>query len=92
MRIDAEGYALLRNRQGHCVFFNSQERRCDVYSFRPSGCRVYPVVFDEDRGVVVDFICHAQGSISEAEKARRGKCVIKLLRKIDAQTQARKLK
>jgi uncharacterized protein len=93
MRIDEEGYALLRNRQGHCVFYNSQERQCDVYAFRPAGCRVYPVVFDEEKGVViVDFICHAQGSISEDEQARRGKCVIKLLEKIDAQAKARRSK
>ena len=92
LRIDEEGYALLRNRQGHCVFYNSQERRCEVYAFRPAGCRVYPVVFDEESGVIVDFICHAQGSISEHEKARRGKSVIKLLEKIDAQAQVRRSK
>jgi len=92
VRIDAEGYALLRNRQGHCVFYNIQERRCEVYAFRPAGCRVYPVVFDEESGVIVDFICHALGSISEDEKARRGKCVIRLLEKIDAQANARRSK
>jgi uncharacterized protein len=88
-RFDKEGYALLRNRQGCCVFYNVVERRCDVYVFRPSGCRVYPVIYDEDHGVVVDSICHAQGTITELEKARKGKRVLKLLERIDAEASGR---
>jgi Fe-S-cluster containining protein len=89
VRFDREGYALLRNRQGHCVFYDSEKRRCTVYAFRPSGCRVYPVILDEENGVVVDSICHAQGTISEVEKMQRGKRVVKLLEKIDQETQER---
>lgn len=90
VRFDGEGYALLRNRQGHCVFYNPKEKLCDVYGFRPSGCRVYPIIFDEENGVIVDFICHAQESISKQEKARRGKQVTELLEKIDGEVQKRK--
>ena len=89
VRFDKEGYALLRNHQGHCVFYNANERRCDVYAFRPSGCRVYPVILDEDRGIVVDEICHAQTTISEEEKRIRGKRVINLLKKIDSEAKNR---
>jgi Fe-S-cluster containining protein len=89
VRGDKEGYALLRNRQGHCVFYNDEERRCDVYAFRPSGCRVYPVIYDEDHGVVVDSICHAQETITTHEKARKGKRVLKLLEQIDSEAQSR---
>jgi len=89
VRFDKEGYALLRNRQGCCVFYNTAELRCDVYATRPSGCRVYPVIFDEDKGVVIDQICHAQASISEEEKAKRGKRVINLLKKIDSEAKNR---
>jgi uncharacterized protein len=92
VRFDKEGYALLRNHQGHCVFYNTQERRCEVYAFRPSGCRVYPVIYDEDHGVVVDSICHAQGTITEHEKARKGKRVFKLLEQIDSEAKSRRSK
>jgi uncharacterized protein len=91
-RFDAEGYVLLRNHQGHCVFYSQADRQCAVYAFRPSGCRVYPVIFDEENGVVVDSICHAQNSIAEDEKMRRGKRVVKLLEKIDAEAQTRRSK
>jgi Fe-S-cluster containining protein len=90
VRFDSEGYALLRNRQGHCVFYNVQERRCDIYSQRPSGCRVYPVIYDEENGVVVDSICHAQETITGAEKERKGKRVVKILEKIDKEAQTRR--
>jgi len=92
VRFDAEGYALLRNRQGCCVFYNTKKRRCEVYAYRPLGCRVYPVILDEELGIVVDHICHAQTTISEEEKARRGKRVLRLLKKIDMEAQSRRTK
>jgi uncharacterized protein len=92
VRFDTEGYALLRNRQGHCVFYNVQEGRCDVYGSRPSGCRVYPVISDEEKGIIVDSICRAQATISEQEKAKRGKRVVRLLEKIDGEAQSRRSK
>jgi hypothetical protein len=88
-RFDSEGYAILRNRQGCCVFYNTAKRRCDVYAFRPSGCRVYPVIQDEEKGIIVDSICPAQGSIDLSEKDRRGKRVLKLLEKIDHEARSR---
>jgi len=90
VRFDKDGYALLRNRQGCCVFYNSKDRCCDVYVFRPSGCRVYPVIYDEDNGIVLDSICRAQGTITEQEKVRRGKLVLKLLEKIDREAKIRR--
>ena len=89
VRFDKEGYALLRNRQGCCVFYNTQDRCCEVHAFRPSGCRVYPVIYDEEQGVVVDSICRAQGTITEQEKARIGKRVLKLLEQLDKEAQSR---
>ena len=92
VRFDRERYALLRNRQGHCVFYNAQERRCYIYAYRPSGCRVYPVVYDEEKGITIDSICHYQQTISEREKVRKGKRVLKLLDKIDCEAQSRRFK
>jgi len=90
VRFDGERYAYLRNRQGCCVFYNSAERRCTVYAFRPSGCRVYPVIYDEENGIVVDSICHAQETITEQDRERKGKRVLHLLRTIDREAKKRK--
>ena len=90
VRFDKDRYALLRNRQGYCVFYNTQEHRCEVYSSRPSGCRVYPVILDEEKGIVVDSICRAKETISKSEKSRRGRRVVMLLEQIDEESQARR--
>ncbi len=92
VRFDPDGYALLRNRQGCCTFYDTKERKCNVYAARPAGCRVYPVILDEELGIVVDQICHAQTTISEQEKKRRGERVLKLLNKIDSEAKTRKEK
>jgi uncharacterized protein len=89
VRFDKDSYAILRNRQGYCVFYNVKESQCDVYADRPAGCQVYPVILDEDNGIIIDDICCAQRTISKQEKARKGKQVIKLLEKIDQEAQAR---
>ena len=89
VRFDRAGYAKLRNRQGHCVFYDVEKRRCKVHGDRPLGCRLYPVIYDEAKGIVVDSICHAQSTVSEKQKAKRGKKVLKLLGKIDAEAKKR---
>ena len=50
------------------------------------GCRVYPVIVDEDKGVVLDNLCPEIGSISEKEKRLKGQVVMKLLEKIESNT------
>jgi Fe-S-cluster containining protein len=41
----------LRNRFGRCTFLS--EDGCKIYSHRPEGCRIYPLVYDEDAGKAV---------------------------------------
>ncbi len=89
---DKQGYAVLKNRDGYCVFYDLKGRRCSVYSDRPSGCRVYPVILDEEKGVVFDDICGSCASISLKEKKVKGKKVIKLLEKIDSEAENRRSK
>jgi len=79
---DREGYPTLRNRQGHCVFYDSEKSRCRVYKDRPLGCRLYPVIYDELKGIIVDNICHTKNKITEKEIERKGKKVVKLIKKI----------
>jgi Fe-S-cluster containining protein len=46
----------LRNSNGRCVFLGDDG--CMIYSFRPEGCRLYPLVYDENYGkVVVHELC-----------------------------------
>ena len=46
----------LKNSNGRCVFLG--ENGCRIYSFRPEGCRLYPLVYNEHlRKVVVHDLC-----------------------------------
>jgi Fe-S-cluster containining protein len=89
-RLDKAGYAKLRNRQGYCVFYNVEARCCTAYRARPSGCRVYPVIYDEDKGIVADTFCTGHETVTEQDKRRRGKRVISLLEKIDCEAHNRR--
>jgi len=84
-RFDKQGYATLKNREGYCVFYDLKTRRCSVYHNRPSGCRVYPVIVDEEKGIVLDAICEARSTISDTEKQLKGRRVVKLLEDIDSE-------
>jgi uncharacterized protein len=90
VRFDPKGYALLKNRQGHCVFYNETEKCCNVYEARPLGCQLYPVIYDEEIGIVLDSICLAQNTIDEDEKAKKGKRVTELLDYIDREANKRR--
>jgi len=82
-KYNRQGYAQLKNREGYCVFYNAEKRECEIYVDRPEGCRVYPVILDEEKGIVLDDICDSRNTISELEKTVKGKRVIKLLERID---------
>lgn len=85
-----EGYITLRNLKGHCVFFDVKNIKCKVYSDRPLGCRLYPIIFDERKGVIVDKLCPAHMSWTENNKKTKGKKVIRLLKKIDREAKQRR--
>jgi len=82
---DKHGYAQLRNREGYCFFYDRLNHQCSVYVERPSGCRVYPVILDEDKGIILDSICESGKSITQSEKNLKGKRVIRLLEIIDSE-------
>ena len=89
LRYDKACYAQLRNRNGYCVFYDLDKRQCSVYADKPSGCSVYPVILDEEKGIVIDDICPAKETITNEEKEAKGKEVIKLLEKIDNEAKCR---
>jgi Fe-S-cluster containining protein len=88
---DSEGYATLRNYRGYCVFYDTEKAQCKVRTHRPLGCRIYPVIYDENKGIMVDSICPSRGSVTEKQKTKRGKKVLKLLETIDAEAKNRRL-
>jgi len=73
----------LMNVDGWCVFYSPAERNCRVYKNRPLGCRLYPVVYSDDEGVMVDELCPMGHSVSKREFRTKGSVLRKLLRKID---------
>ncbi len=86
---DKYGYAQLRNREGYCFFYDRLNHKCSVYNDRPAGCRVYPVILDEDIGIILDNICESRKSITQSEKNLNGKRVIRLLEIIDSEAHER---
>jgi hypothetical protein len=40
--VEFRGFKFLRNNNGRCVFHNGEQ--CTIYSNRPLGCRLYPVM------------------------------------------------
>ena len=89
LKIDKDGYAQLRNRNGYCVFYDLEKHQCSIYFDKPSGCGVYPVILDEDIGIIVDDICPEKDAITFEEKHEKGRVVIKLLEIIDAEAEGR---
>jgi uncharacterized protein len=89
VQYDRQGYAQLKNRDGYCIFYDLKNRQCSVYVDRPAGCRVYPVILDEEVGIILDEICESRNSITLSEKKLKGKRVIALLKVIDAEAMTR---
>ena len=64
------GERRLRNRGGKCFFLTDEG--CKVYDDRPTGCRSYPLVFDEEGEVIVDPECvHSSQFEVDDEAAER---------------------
>ena len=89
IRYDRHGFARLRNSRGLCIFYNVEKRRCKIYGRRPSGCRIYPVIYSEKEGIVVDELCPMKDTISILELRTKGKKVMKLLQVIDSEATSR---
>ena len=85
VRQDRHGFIRLRNHHGFCVFYNVERCRCIIYKHRPLGCRIYPVIYSEQEGIIVDDICAMINTVSKIELERKGRKLISLLQKIDAE-------
>ncbi|MGQ9625045.1 MAG: YkgJ family cysteine cluster protein [Candidatus Bathycorpusculaceae bacterium] len=91
VRYDRQAFAKLRNRHGHCVFYDFNKDLCKVYKYRPLGCRVYPIIYNEEKGVDVDDLCPMKDTVSKQELKRKSVKVMRLLHKIDEEAKKRRL-
>jgi Fe-S-cluster containining protein len=76
------GFYRLININGKCVFLEPSNE-CLVYEDRPAGCRGYPLVYDEERGVVLDEECPLASSVSCVDLVRGVDLVRVVLREIE---------
>ena len=54
--MESNGFITLRNERHRCVFHDGVG--CTIYQVRPTGCRLYPVVFAEYSGrATLDSLC-----------------------------------
>jgi len=68
--VEFRGFRKLRNYNGRCIFHDGEQ--CTIYPSRPSGCRLYPVIFDEDLNhPVMDSLCPFRAEFPLSSKARR---------------------
>jgi Fe-S-cluster containining protein len=69
--VESDGFKMLRNSSGGgCVFHDGKQ--CTIYSNRPAGCRLYPIIFDEDLNhPVKDGLCPYADEFDLTLKAKR---------------------
>jgi Fe-S-cluster containining protein len=60
---ELNGWLQLKNSQGRCVFHTGD--RCSIYQYRPEGCTLYPVVYDNDNHcAILDRECPQRQTFS----------------------------
>mgnify|MGYP000132521352 CR=1 FL=1 len=74
-----DGFYRLRNIDGHCIFLNIETGKCKIYSYRPIGCRVYPVIYDLNKGFILDTDCPAINTVTGREFLYKVRLLSKLL-------------
>jgi len=57
------GFYRLVNINGKCIFLKPGNY-CAIYEYRPLGCRAYPLIYDEERGVILDSECPLASSVN----------------------------
>jgi len=62
-----------------CYFYDPEEKKCQVYEYRPLGCFIYPVIYSNDEGVITDEICPMRYTISKRELKMKGQILLKHL-------------
>ena len=73
MRLSEEVYGTEWSDDGHCPYL--EQSKCSIYSVRPLGCRMFPVV-QTQRGDIVLIHCPLRSQLSDQEISRRKKLLM----------------
>ncbi|MHB8566742.1 MAG: YkgJ family cysteine cluster protein [Nitrososphaerales archaeon] len=67
----SKGFKVLKNSsEGRCVFHDGKQ--CTIYENRPAGCKLYPIIFDEDLSLPVrDELCPYRNEFGLSAKAKK---------------------
>ena len=77
--INKDGWLHLKNYDGKCVFNDGNQ--CVVYEKRPEGCKLYPIIYDEEKNcAILDEDCpHGnEFRISKIELTKLRSLIIRL--------------
>jgi Fe-S-cluster containining protein len=85
VHVNKKSYAQLRNKKGTCIFYDIQKSECRVYRRRPTGCRLYPVIYSVEEGIVTDSICPTRDTVTRTEIKNKKSTLMKLLTEIDSE-------
>ena len=81
----------LKNVDGHCVFLDPDTNSCMIYPDRPEGCRLYPLVYDEECDkVVVDDLCPKSRTIPQRLVKELSSALISLIDKLYEESSKRR--
>lgn len=76
----------LKNVKGHCVFLDPSTNACTIYPDRPEGCRLYPLVYDEERGeVVLDPLCPKVYLVPQKVVRKLSGALLSLIRRLESE-------
>jgi hypothetical protein len=75
------GERRLRNLDGSCVFL--KEGKCKIYSVRPEGCRLYPLIYDPSKNrVIIDQACpHSEEFKIKQERSKQLRELVKRIKR-----------
>jgi len=73
----------LRNVDGHCFFLDPATNSCTIYPDRPEGCRLYPLVYEEESDrVSVDPLCPRASTVPQRLIKELGGALLSLVSRL----------
>lgn len=85
--IQKNGWLQLKNNQGRCVFHTTEQ--CCIYDHRPEGCKLYPIVYQNDTSqIMLDNDCPQRHQFELTETAKQQ--LIRLLEHLQQERMQRK--
>ncbi len=53
-----DGFIKIKNIDNHCIFLDPETNYCKIYLIRPTGCKFYPLIFNQEKNkCVIDDDC-----------------------------------